>query len=1203
MQQHIDRQAQQVLNCLKLQYDVTTPAADRQRALETLEQISNGKDAPMVGHRLFSRQSGLSDEVRFFGLRCMENALKYKWNDGTYDLAERVQIRGLIEDAMMTGLAAATEERSMIKEKVAALWIELAKREWPHNWDLNQSLMQAFATNPNAQETTFLVLKGLAEDIYDQDYADEVVNGRKKVLMRALNSIVLTEKEYSEQIARDMKPHLRQAKEVIYVPPQSNSVGWFAQIVLFMENAAPRLPQQTDAVLVRLLTSAVRALSAFLPWISAKMMAEAQILERLCSVLSVATGTLRLNTTECIYLACYRSYSTVEEMSALFDPIFAGGWRFMITSIQQLSVAFQASGAQDDNTAVKLLAQSLIEVGERHLCWRKNITWHPVGLADYMSALMELHKHPSLVVAAAPMPFWLAALRHELISKTSELQAQLPSILEQLLVAFRKSYPLAGTVSARYIQQDFNSSRDAKAQLASQVNHARLIVRLITMARPVDTLSWLHGQITAALQSQAEAQLAARQFRSCLQLLEAAAPMLAKYVGGHTSQPEAAAISQEMLVLIQEIANGMATTVVAVIDALAASAYFLRFDTSLLHAVLQKIIELTAVATEGQADLRDMRFIALGSLVKFADSLPDNLMEIFDQLKQLISDLMSQGAVRYSEQHYLQEFLTVTVLRSNVALERKMAVMQSIVEPLLADWLNATRAALQSTATFMTVLGVDFLESIVRDVDAGRAKLIASNAAWEEDNKQVQLAPAVSLNAILKRWVDFASTQSGMPQGHFWASYSVSIYETGLQLVSALHQLRDPGVWASYSAQTKSVLSLPGYLRQTYLRPDGVTPKQGAKPPGFFTYTEQLQHFLEQVQPTVYTLLGQIAATDSTIYARYADLSNAVVSSVFATASHIHNRHWTALLKCFVQPFVQHCPTDQRAAVLCTVLPALLSFLREKLDAEWAKVAAKAVGEDADDEDDGGLGGHGDEEDSEEVSEEIYADKQLRLQTCTLVDMVSAWVVPKGVQDSNNKKRQTAAECQSMIDFLLSHPTVMEPLMFAVLSVLRYRDTQSLLRSLNILRHLTPQMAQRADFHPFIASTVVQYVLQALRDGYHKDAHDSLIGYLVKIVEALEGDNTLVFQTFLAAGVPQAKLEDAYRRLGEETGPKEAIMKELLNSITGVTVAEAGKREKSFAIAHVNKVLVMPKSIAEDAGDSIDFGDLFDETNVLDSVL
>jgi exportin-5 len=113
-----------IQQALHLNLSPSTPNDVRQQALAHLEQVKNQPDAPQYGFTL-AEDWNQPDAVRYYGLQLLNHAIRYRWPDYSSDQADQLRtwtkcLAGSlrIQDALY------------IRNKVAQVWAELAKRCW-----------------------------------------------------------------------------------------------------------------------------------------------------------------------------------------------------------------------------------------------------------------------------------------------------------------------------------------------------------------------------------------------------------------------------------------------------------------------------------------------------------------------------------------------------------------------------------------------------------------------------------------------------------------------------------------------------------------------------------------------------------------------------------------------------------------------------------------------------------------------------------------------------------------------------------------------------------------------------------------------------------------------------------------------------------------------------------------------------------------
>ncbi|KAJ3053173.1 hypothetical protein HK097_004905 [Rhizophlyctis rosea] len=178
----------QISQALFVVYSPTSSNEQRRLAGGFLEQVKGNPASVPVAHSLAHKDNGQPDELRYFGLSVLENIIKFKWNSAELSDADRQKLKELVVNLTADGLKGFADEKSFIKEKVAKIFVEVAKRLFPLQWaDMDLLLMNMYRADEKSQEMVLLIYRSLAEDIYIYD--DAVAELRKKELTTGMLAV------------------------------------------------------------------------------------------------------------------------------------------------------------------------------------------------------------------------------------------------------------------------------------------------------------------------------------------------------------------------------------------------------------------------------------------------------------------------------------------------------------------------------------------------------------------------------------------------------------------------------------------------------------------------------------------------------------------------------------------------------------------------------------------------------------------------------------------------------------------------------------------------------------------------------------------------------------------------------------------------------------------------------------------------------
>ncbi|KAG0208586.1 hypothetical protein BGX28_000510 [Mortierella sp. GBA30] len=236
----------QLLTALETIYNVSSTNEARQQAQEFCEALKQDPSGPLYGYYLAHKDNHQPDVVRHFGLGLIENVVRYRWSDGTVTLEIKEQIRLNVMSLVAEGSLPMTTEQSFIKEKIARLFVEVAKREWPGAWDdMDTFLQQLFFKNETAREMVLIILRSLCEDVCIYD--DPVAGLRKKDLRAGLIVIMASESVLKEQYPDGVKGH---QNEVTLMVGEPGNDGWISRLSTLVQQLLPRC--QTEVFFVHI---------------------------------------------------------------------------------------------------------------------------------------------------------------------------------------------------------------------------------------------------------------------------------------------------------------------------------------------------------------------------------------------------------------------------------------------------------------------------------------------------------------------------------------------------------------------------------------------------------------------------------------------------------------------------------------------------------------------------------------------------------------------------------------------------------------------------------------------------------------------------------------------------------------------------------------------------------------------------------------
>lgn len=271
----------QISLALEATYDPRSTNETRQSALQFLEEAKKQLDAPQHGFALAS-DTNQQPAIRHFGLSLLEFALRYRWEDYSQEQADT--LRGWV---LTLARDVADSDPLYFRNKVALLWIEVAKRCWAAEWmDMDEMLVALWDTSDAGKQLVYrqmvlYILECLSEDICNRE--DTIAGLRQDVLGQAFNEIIIPQRLYQEHLsARDNSQNVRYTQD-----------GWLSRLSAFVSSCCAAI-SQADAQASNLAIKTLEALKPTTLWVSLQGLAESNTLDALYAVIS--TGNVAVQT-------------------------------------------------------------------------------------------------------------------------------------------------------------------------------------------------------------------------------------------------------------------------------------------------------------------------------------------------------------------------------------------------------------------------------------------------------------------------------------------------------------------------------------------------------------------------------------------------------------------------------------------------------------------------------------------------------------------------------------------------------------------------------------------------------------------------------------------------------------------------------------------------------------------------------------------
>ena len=259
-----------IQDALQLVYNPHSANQARQEAQAFLEGVKTVDQAPSIGFELASAPSN-SPIVRHYGLSLLEDAIKHKW--ATYTEEQAGYLRNWV---LQLAHKISRDDPQFLRNKIALLWVEVAKRCWVAEWmDMDELLTQLwYIPGPTVhKELVLYILETLSDEIFAGD--DTVVVLREVVLSKACVDIFTPTAVLAEAF-----PNRQAGPEV-----RSGDEGWLNRVAGLLKDCLDGDVENDDAVR----TCALRSLAllySLMPWALPQAIFTTQCVPAMCAGLA-----------------------------------------------------------------------------------------------------------------------------------------------------------------------------------------------------------------------------------------------------------------------------------------------------------------------------------------------------------------------------------------------------------------------------------------------------------------------------------------------------------------------------------------------------------------------------------------------------------------------------------------------------------------------------------------------------------------------------------------------------------------------------------------------------------------------------------------------------------------------------------------------------------------------------------------------------
>lgn len=1114
----------QIIEALSLIYDPTTSNDRRREVQNFLENIKSNEESPYWGYQLaLPEHNGNNYIVRHFGLSLLQHSVNKRWQ--LFDVQKILTIRNWIVD-----LASKIEQEDphYLKEKLAFLWVSMAKRIWgsylikardspisdqdsDEGWaSMDSDLWKLWEKNVKCRELTLIIIRTLFEDIY---LLDDPIASKRTVILNQLSVLIVTPDDILESI---YEPNNK-----ISICKSSKN-GWFVEWCNFLMEILSSNDYENESCRV----FAPKILSTFktcLHWIHPSVLKGQNIMQLLINILTIPNIKLKTLSIDCLHILYTRSYNNASD----FD--FFIGSMFTTEGITKLSQFYQSLDINPDDideqlySLVKKTVEMIVSLSEYlNISSKSKVSWEDSDVDGYLKLVLSTTNHPSLIISGLSLQMWVTILRYDELSSRAPIINVLPELLE-VCANRTMNYAFEEGVTKSYLEVDFDSASDSMSFLSNYKKFNEDIVRISICKKPEEGLIWLENRLQSFFSSELGA-LCINQYRldekssalnygiSQFDVIENCIRGISRWRIWYTGD-DFDSINDRLNKLVENLGERLLAMNLASpllirkqVQTLVQFAPLLKDVSRLMFSVLEKILKTATIDYPQESDeekeiIRDLKTSCGTELNRLAYIMPETLKKIFYDLENVVANILSSNKVTDHENVAFKSFLLVIASRSSI--NDKDELFAKIVDPELAAWsAPETEKGLLDLHWFMERMGIVEIASYFqsRGITANTNLL---EAKMDEEGRLLKnrlkdhwssIFPIRATRIFIQYSIEKLNHDSAeyLNLLKLWKPRVQPIVPHILQLLSQIQAYHNPANWNDLPEAVQSFVryscterfwqqGVSIQSKETFIE-ENVKAALTLR-----DFADSVGHLVRYTREYAFLTIGSLSQLEDTLY-EIPGIANMIWKAVAGDITGVTSHSWKHMINSCLRSVVRNCPVKFVDVVMAELLPLAFIDIDKLLCKKWEKVYGN------------GLPLQG-KEDDEALSAEMMEEHMLRQLTATVVRLLM------DVASQYNAKTMTDTQfaCKRLI---IENKEVMAPFLQICCHIITFKDTKCSFNTILVIRNLLSDIVLKDDeVDKYLCDNLIKALLHVLMEDYFVETHSEAALALTTLYCALRSKN------------------------------------------------------------------------------------------------
>ncbi|RDW68001.1 hypothetical protein BP6252_09397 [Coleophoma cylindrospora] len=1187
---------QRIHEALNIVHSPYSSNDSRQQASRYLDEVKADEQAPFHGFTLATDKSQ-QPEVRHYALSLLEHAIKHKWSDYSSEQA------GILRQWVLElAQAIAEEDPTYLRTKTAQLWAEIAKRTWAAEWtDMDELLVRLWEIPQGTihKEFVLFILETLSDDVFNGE--DTVAALREGVLSKACVEIFTPAEVLTESF-----PNRERGASVRY-----GEEGWLSRIGELLRHCLAMDP----AANLQYQGCAVRILAVYksvMPWAIPKAISHTSCVQRICESLQVPSPRLQLAAVESLHALYCRVHFSDQEFLDLVCPMYTSEAVDLLRKLYEWSVVSYDDIDDEKYRFAKKFSEMISNLGG-FIEQKVSSIPENCDLPRLLDLLLAIAKDQSFLVSIPVLVTWTRLLRLDTIGSSPTVTPLIPPLLElcsSRLIRYESLPEDTEDPSLILLVEDLDTLPERHAFLGNYRRYCSMIIELVVRQKQSEALYYILGQVEQSLQQlyvgqapfsavgYSKASMPVLQVDRHFTVIEAALKGYMKWRSSHGSKPqedEQTRISMEDTfeswcgrLLEMNFEDPIIRKRILQL-AVAFSTTALDKKNHYMLKVLEHILMSTPAEYPDQPAysdaVKELHTDSMYELQRLATKMPDQLLEVYEQLEAKVNEIISSGALDRKRQTSYQTFLFTIIHRAtSIDPEVRLAKLRNFVAPVEGLWQNPEmNQAILSFDGFCELLGLNkvmnYLVSRRADSieDWGLYQLDAEGQEIQKElDERVKALPLRTTKSFLGCSTDKIEKDNPAYEVTcmLWQGSLPAILPNLLNFLSQAHAFHNPANWTGLPTEMRPLVGRiltdrfwqagisTGSKDDFYARVTGTKSTMEG-------FASSIRGSVRAVREACYAILWCMSRLDMQFYG-FEELPGPLSHALFANAHCLSAHQFIALLN-VVRYMVEDCPVELRTHFVPPLLAACFEQMDAKCSSEWEQLGQKQRGL----------------IDGENLTQEMKEESILRQLTHAAVMMIGAFLdparpnpgtVPTTAKDASsyipesNSVGAPPSAYPSLRKFCLSSPTILEPLLMFMTHAIQMRDTRCCGVVLRVFRSIVPDFTSKSDpvavtIREHMSEKVLEACIYSLHESYFVDLQRD-IAQLISSILIYYSPLTPTPRNLLLRlpGIQEPAVDkciDYMSRPGQQQRQQRALVLDLLRDLKGVSVSEQGRITKS----------------------------------------